>query len=162
MDLVADAGFWGSDLTAAVPEDLLLLDPGATFGDRLRRDLGASLGVMFRLPVLDASLRPESHARTASLRASSQAVLAQRETQRRLSLDLLDRWRVAARRDAAAEGTVARAEDHLVREKSLYAAGTLTLLELLDARGLLDDARARLSEARFEHRLARLEAEARW
>ncbi|HYV51169.1 MAG TPA: TolC family protein, partial [Dongiaceae bacterium] len=161
-DFFLDAGFWGSDLTAWVPPDLQFEDPGATFGDRLLRDLGASMGVTFRLPVLDASLSPETHARAASLRAASLAVAIQRDTQRRLSLDLFDRWRTAAERYAAAGTTVGLADDHLIQQKSLYAAGALTTLELLDARRLLVDARARLAEARFEKRLARMEAEARW
>ncbi len=43
VDLSADAGVWGSDLTRTVPENLSSVDPQATFGDRLRRDLGASV-----------------------------------------------------------------------------------------------------------------------
>jgi len=51
--------------------------------------------------------------------------------------------------------------ENLLRLRSLQASGSATLLELLDARTTLDDTRARLAQARFDARLARLEAEER-
>src|SRR5580765_8172528 len=80
---------------------------------------------------------------------------------RRAALELLDRWRDAARRVARARASVAVAEENLLRLRSLHASGAAPLLELLDARRQLDDTQARLAEARFDARLARLEAEQR-
>ena len=54
---------------------------------------------------------------------------------------------------------VERAETNLLRVKSLYVAGATGLLDLLDARRLLDDARERLADARSENRAAQHEAE---
>jgi outer membrane protein TolC len=92
----------------------------------------------------------------ADLRAQSIASEA-----RRAALELLDRWRDAARRVARARASVAVAEENLLRLRSLHASGAAPLLELLDARRQLDDTQARLAEARFDARLARLEAEQR-
>ena len=80
---------------------------------------------------------------------------------RRAALELLDRWRNATRRVTRAEASVALAEENLLRLRSLHASGSAPLLELLDARRQLDDTRIRLAEARFDARLARLEAEER-
>jgi len=51
-----------------------------------------------------------------------------------------------------------RAEENLLRLRSLYAGGGAGLLELLDARRELDDARALLADARFEARQAHYQA----
>ena len=85
----------------------------------------------------------------------------QTDAQMRGVLDLLDRWRSAERRRQEAESMAERAETNLLRGKSLYAAGATGLLDLLDARRTLDDARERLAEARAQCRAARLEAETR-
>ena len=53
----------------------------------------------------------------------------------------------------------ALAESHERRVHSLYLAGAVSLLELLDARSVLEDARDRLEDARDELHLALLEAE---
>jgi outer membrane protein TolC len=76
-------------------------------------------------------------------------------------LDLLDRWRSAAHRLRAQQDMVERSETNLLRVKSLYIAGATGLLDLLDARQLLDEARARLADARAENRMAQMEAETR-
>ena len=161
MTLVLDAGLWGTDLTSSVPEELRAAQPGATFSDRLRRDLGASAALRFHLPLLDPAAPHDVAGRAAAgaaavLRAQSVAAEA-----RRAALELLDRWRDAARRASRAEASVALAEENLLRLRSLHASGAAPLLELLDARRELDDTRARLAGARFDARLARLEAEER-
>jgi outer membrane protein TolC len=134
LDLDADAGLAGADLTRAVPPDLREQDPDATLGDRIRRDLGASVAFHFRLPVLDKSAARHGRAKSETLRAARARVAAERENQIRIALDLLSQWRFAYRRMANAERSRVRAEDALLRVKSLYAAGATTLLDLLDAR----------------------------
>jgi outer membrane protein TolC len=160
VDLSADAGLWGSDLTTAIPPDVRASNPNATFSDRLRRDLGASVALEFRRQVLDATRTSTARARGANLGASHDRVnlsLAERE---RLIRDLLTHWRSAAERLNAAAEAEKRADEHMLRMESLYAGGGATLLEVLDARQVMDDAAARASEARAQLREARYEAEA--
>jgi outer membrane protein TolC len=161
LALALDAGLWGTDLTSSVPEELRAQQPGATFADRLRHDLGASLALRFRLPLVDPGAPHDVAGRSAAsegaaLRAQSAAAEA-----RRAALELLDRWRDAVRRVSRAEASVGLAEENLLRLRSLHASGSAPLLELLDARRELDVTRVRLAEARFDARLARLEAEER-
>jgi outer membrane protein TolC len=160
-ELSADAGLAGTDLTAAVPPDLKAEDPQTSFGDRLRRDLGASVALGVSRPLLDATVGPTIEARHAGVQAASLRRSVESDSQRRAALDLLDRWRNAAGRLNAQQEMVERAETHLLRVKSLYVAGATGLLDLLDARQILDEARARLADARAESRMAHMEAEAR-
>jgi outer membrane protein TolC len=160
-DLSADAGLAGTDLTTAVPPDLKAEDPQATWGDRMRRDLGASVSLGFNRPLLDATVPPTIEARRAAAQAAALQRSVESDTQRRVVLDLLDHWRSAAHRLRAQQGMVERAETNLLRVKSLYIAGATGLLDLLDARQILDEARARLAEARAENRMAQMEAETR-
>ncbi len=161
VDLAVDAGLSGSDLTTLVPPSVKATYPDADFGDRLRRDLGASLALVFRIPFWDTAAAPGTAARQASMRASGLRLNAIRGEQYRLALDLLARWREGSTRLRACQATVQRAEEHVLRSKSLYAAGALTLMELLDARRSFDEARQRLTDARFESRIARFEVEVR-
>jgi outer membrane protein TolC len=161
MEVAADAGLVGADLAHAVPPDLRSLHPGATLTDRLQRDLGASLSLQFHRPLLDRSAASATEARDASSRAQDLRWSAELEAQRRLGLELLARWRSAAMRYSVARDVAARADEHRLRIESLHAAGSASLLELLDARRALDDARARLTDARAEALGARLETEAR-
>jgi outer membrane protein TolC len=157
--LIADAGLAGADLTSPVPEDLRASNPDATFSDRLRRDLGASVAVQVKRPIADPAARSILRAREESLRAAT----LRRETAlaraRREVLDLLDRGRTATDRSQLAREAAGRADENLLRLRSLYAAGDVGLLELLDARRQLDEARERLADARFEARQAHFEAE---
>jgi outer membrane protein TolC len=159
VTLAADAGLWGTDLTRAVPPDLAASHPGATFSDRLRRDMGASLGVRFQRAVHDPFTPPTVRARDQDVRAADTRAAAASAERTRVALDLLERWRNAQERLALANASTARAEQHLLRLRSLYAAGASTLLELLDARRQLDDARGRRADARRDTRLARWERE---
>jgi outer membrane protein TolC len=161
LSLALDAGLWGADLTTSVPPNLIETNPNATFSDRLARDLGASAALRFSLPVTDPGARHDVAGRTAAASAADlRAVTAQNEA-RRQALELLDRWRDASLRVTRARASVALAEENLLRLRSLHASGAATILELLDARNTLDDTRVRLAEARFDARLARLEAEER-
>jgi len=161
VSLAADAGLAGTDLTAAVPEEFRAAHPGATFPDRLRRDLGASAGVQLKLPVLDGGAPHQVAARRAALDAASLRRSSAAELADRAAVELLARWRAASQRREVALASAHRAEDHLLRMRSLYAAGATTLLELLDARRVLDDARERLAQARADVRLAVYESEVR-
>jgi outer membrane protein TolC len=157
----ADAGLAGTDLTTTVPPDLEAENPGATFADRLRRDLGASGTVDFKKPIADPTVGPTITARRRDLEASDLRVANETETQRRIRRDLLARWQAAARKLAIAEASADQAADHVLKMRSLYNAGTSTLLELLDARRVLDETLDRRAEARAENRAARFELEAR-
>ena len=161
VSFALDAGLWGSDLTTAVPEDVRATNPDATFGDRLWRDAGASAALRFHLPVVDPGAAHDVAARTAATSAADLKATTTEGEARRQALELLDRWRDASLRVTRARASVALAEENLLRLRSLHASGSATLLELLDARNALDDAYIRLSEARFDARLARLEAEER-
>ncbi|HTM57732.1 MAG TPA: TolC family protein [Candidatus Udaeobacter sp.] len=160
FDLAADAGLWGSDLTHVVPEDLRATHPGATFEDRLHRDLGASVSFDFKKPVLDASVRPRVEARRANQTAASVRAESAHLERERFARDLLTRWRVASQKLEISRGSTARAQQHVLRLESLYSGGAATLLELLDARDALDDALEREADARADLRRARSEAEA--
>jgi len=156
-----DAGLWGADLTAPVPPNLRETNPNATFSDRLARDLGASAALRFSLPLIDPGAPHDVAGRTAAASAAELRAATLQGEARRQALELLDRWRDASLRVTRARASVALAEENLLRLRSLHASGAATILELLDARNTLDDTRVRLAEARFDARLARLEAEER-
>ncbi|HEY3215472.1 MAG TPA: TolC family protein [Candidatus Eisenbacteria bacterium] len=156
-----DGGLAGTDLTRAVPPDLRESNPDATFADRLRRDLGTSVSMQVSLPVRDPSLAPALKARRAAAEAAGIRRESERGTQQRIALDLAATWRDAFHRLGLARLSAARADEHLLRTKSLHAAGAISLLELLDARSLVDDARERLAEVRADGRRARAFAELR-
>jgi hypothetical protein len=161
MSFALDAGLWGADLTHKIPPDLVASDPNATLSDRFRRDLGASAALHFHLPVVDPGARHDVAGRTAAATAAELRATTTQNEARRQALELLDRWRDASLRVTRARASVALAEENLLRLRSLHASGAATILELLDARNTLDDTRVRLAQARFDARLARLEAEER-
>ena len=161
LALALDAGLWGSDLTTPVPPDVKASNPNATFSDRLSRDLGASAALKFSLPVTDPGALHDVAGRTAAATAAELRATTTQNEARRQALELLDRWRDASLRVTRARASVAIAEENLLRLRSLHASGAATILELLDARNALDDTHLRLAQARFDARLARLEAEER-
>jgi len=161
LSLALDAGLWGADLTTAVPPDLKASNPNATLSDRLSRDFGASAALKFSLPVTDPGARHDVAGRTAAASAAELRATTVQGEARRQALELLDRWRDASLRVTRARASVATADENLLRLRSLHASGAATILELLDARNTLDDTRTRLAQARFDARLARLEAEER-
>ena len=159
-DLTADAGLLGSDLTRLIPDDLRASTPGATFEDRLRRDLGASIGIELKRPLLDASRARRVAARERAAEGGELRAAAVRSEREQFGYDLLTHWRVAAARLDSARASADRAERHVLRLESLFAGGAASLLELLDARQVLDDALGRAADARADLRRARYEAEA--
>jgi outer membrane protein TolC len=74
---------------------------------------------------------------------------------------LLAEWRTAARQLDATRQTSERAERNLLKVKSLYSAGATTLLDLLDARRVYDDARERLAAAQEANRAVQFQVEDR-
>lgn len=156
-----DAGLAGADLTHAVPPDFAADNPGATFADRLWRDVGASAAVHLRLPVSDPAVGAGARAREATARADGVRVAAEVTRLRRDTLSLLAHWRAAYRRFETARRTAERAEANLLRVKSLYSAGGTRLLDLLDARSVYEESRTRLADARQDTRWLRFQAEDR-
>ena len=159
LEATADAGLAGTDLTRTVPPELRAMHPNATLRDRLRRDLGASLALDLTLPLIQRGNAATVAARAADLRAALLRLEAARRSGRQAALDLLARWRSGARLLASNREAGTLAEAHVRRVHSLYLSGAATLLELLDARRVLEDALDRLEDARAELNLALLETE---
>ncbi len=159
VDLVLDAGLAGTDLTEVVPPDLAASHPGATLADRLRRDLGASAGFRFHLPFLDPGLRQSIRARGAAVDAAAARLEAERTLQETRSRVLLGQWTAAHERLQLARRATGRADRNLLLLKSLYAAGSTPLLDLLDARRQSEEARLRLTDTTLELRDLRFQAE---
>lgn len=155
-----DAGIAGTDLTAWVPAEMRAEDPSATFVDRLRQDLGASVSIDFHRGLITPTLGPAVDARRSAAEAAHIRSASTIALQERNALDLLDRWHAASRAFRKTRSTVGRSELNLIRTKSLYIAGAAGILDVLDARRTLDDARERLVDARAQSRNARIEAEA--
>lgn len=161
VELAVDAGIAGADLTRAVPENLSASDPGATFSDRLRRDLGASAAIRVHMPVLGTATRPAVRAREDALHAARVRSGSEAAAQRRTATVLIDQWGTASRQLAAADVTSQRAERSLLKVKSLYSGGATSLLDLLDAWRTYWDARERVEDAREQERVARFLVEDR-
>src|SRR5262245_50085236 len=70
LDFSLDAGLAGTNLTQAVPDELLAEDPDATFADRLRRDLGASASINFKAPQRGKQERLMAESKAAAARAA--------------------------------------------------------------------------------------------
>jgi outer membrane protein TolC len=151
-----DAGLWGSDTTRWVPGDYAASHPGASFGDRLRRDLGSSFTFGFSLPIFDSG------------------VFAARVAESRLALEQA-RQRVAAE-NAGAALRLARAEraleraygqyqllvaaepqarDAYLEAESRYRGGTASYLEVLDAFSASVDTAVAAAQAELAYRTAR-------
>ena len=161
LEAGADAGMAGTNLNELVPRELRTENPGATFGDRLRRDAGASISLRIARNLFDPTLAPAADSRRLAARAAALRAVTEADTQERSALDLLDDWHAAWQRLEEARRSVARAEDNLLRMKSMYAAGATGMLDLLDARSVLGDARERLAEARADTRRLSFKAQAR-
>ena len=153
-----DAGLLGTDLTRAVPPDVPPVG-AATFSDRLKRDLGASVTIDFLLPLLQPGVTATIGARESAVRAAELRANLAMNSSRRAALDLLSRWRSAARRLALQRDAASMAELHALRVQSLYLSGSGSLLDLIDARKILDEDRDQLEAARGELLLTRLEGE---
>ena len=111
------------------------------------------------LPLNRPGLGSTVAAREAEFRAAELRLTRARSTARLGALDLLSRWNDGARRLAAAESAAALAESNLLRVRSLYFAGSVSLLELLDSRRAWLDAADREASARHDLHLVFIESE---
>ena len=162
LALVVDAGFWGTDTSRLVPAELRAADPDASFGDRVRRDLGYSLGVSLSWPLFDlGGIRARVAQARIAVRRSDQAVEARRR-ESRLEWEKAE----AAIRTLSREIEILRraapdARDSYLATESRYRGGAASTLEVLDAYAAAVDASVRLSEAVSRYRIARA-VETRW
>jgi outer membrane protein TolC len=132
--LLADAGLWGSDTTHAVPPDFAATHPGATFGDRLRRDLGYSVSLDFSLPLTSfGGIR----ARIAQAELTLQQA---QQSEHATESDAAFEWSLARRVMERAyrqyqllSGAVPEARDAYLEAESRYRGGAGNSLEVLDA-----------------------------
>ena len=157
VGLSVDAGLAGTDLTQVAPPGSD--GSGSDLGDRLRRDLGASLSLDMWLPLNRPGLGSTVAAREADLKAAELRLTRARSVARLGALDLLSRWNDGARRLAAAQSAATLAESNLLRVRSLYFAGSVSLLELLDSRRAWLDATDREAAARHDLHLVYIESE---
>src|SRR5439155_11467844 len=118
---VGDGGLAGAELTSAVPQDFRDAHRDATFTDRLRRDLGASISIQLKRPLADPSLACSRRAREETLRAATLRRLAATARARRDAMDLIGDWRAPGARPDIPRGAEERAQENLLRARSLYA-----------------------------------------
>ena len=156
VGLSVDAGLAGTDLTRIGPRES---GSGNDLGERLRRDLGASVSLDMSLPLNRPGLGSTVAAREAESKAAELRLARARSAARLGALDLLSRWSDGARRLAAAESAAVLAESNLLRVRSLYFAGSVSLLELLDSRRAWLDAADREAAARHDLHLVFVESE---
>ncbi len=163
LSIEANAGLAGSDLTAIVPQDLRVSGRDATVADRLKRDLGASISIHLSHPLFGSTdaISMANGSREEAVRAAALHRDATLEAARRAARNLLERWRAAAEQRDLARSNVTLAEENLLRVRSLYGGGGAGILEVLDGRRQLDEARSRLADAEFEALLAAYEARIR-
>jgi outer membrane protein TolC len=159
LGLSVDAGLAGTDLTRLVPPGVGSEGSRHGLSDRLRRDRGASLSLDLSLPLHPPGLASTIAAREADVK-SAQLRLQRAKSDARLgALDLLARWNDGARRLAATDTAAALAESNLLRVRSLYLAGSVTLLELLDARRAWQDTEDRREAVRNDLHMIMVESE---
>jgi outer membrane protein TolC len=155
LGLLADAGLWGSDTSHAVPPDFVAAHPGATFGDRLRRDLGYSMSVAISWPLTDSGGIRARIAR-AEL-AVKQAQQSERATESEAAFEL-DRARQAMgnayRQYRLLAGATPAARDAYLEAESRYRGGAASSLEVLDAFAKSIDTAVRAADAELAYRAA--------
>jgi outer membrane protein TolC len=156
LSLTADFGFLGSDTTRLVPASLRASDPDATFGDRLRRDLGYSMGLFFTWPAWDfGAIRARLRQAELKLQSARQNVVFQTSEARRqralAESTLRNVWeQIRILTDASPA-----ARDSYLEAESRYRGGAATALEVLDSYAASVDAVVKLAEARSRYRVAR-------
>jgi outer membrane protein TolC len=156
LSLTADAGWAGTGLSHWGPAELA---PNGTLSDRLRQDAGASLALELSRPLIIPGSDVTVSAREASLGAARARLERVRREARRTAFDLLGRWWYAARDLPPLQQAAGQAESNLLRAQSLYVAGSLPLLDLLDARRVLEQSDDRAEDAISRLELARAQAE---
>lgn len=134
LTLLADAGLWGSDTTQFVPTDYAATHPGATFGDRLRRDLGYSVTLNFYLPLTGFG------AIRARIAQAALAVEQAQKNQHATETQAAYEWNLARKVMGRAfrqyqmfSGAEPVARDAFLEAESRYRGGAGSSLEVLDA-----------------------------
>jgi outer membrane protein TolC len=155
LSLTVDFGFWGSDTSRLVPASLLAADPHATFGDRVRRDAGYSLGLSMTWPVWDrGGVRARVRQAELKLESARQNVtLQKREAQRQWSQAQAMQQNVYQQIEILSQAAPA-ARDSFLEAESRYRGGSATSLEVLDAYAASVDAAVKLSQALSRYRVA--------
>ncbi|MCA1664306.1 MAG: TolC family protein [Myxococcales bacterium] len=154
IDIMADAGFWGSGFTD---------DPmGLGFAGRLRNDAGASVTLSFSWAFFDfgiyrARLR---QARLALDQAHANQLVAFRLARLASRRAAADRSDLFAELQARARA-VPTARDSYLESESLYRGGAGTALEVLDAYTQWIDTQAAYEDALLRYRVAEATA-LRW
>ncbi len=152
----ADAGLWGSDTTRWVPNDFSATHPGASFGDRLRRDLGYSFTLGFSLPIFDsgvfAARIAESHLALDQARQRVRAEDASARLQLKQAERALER---AYRQYEILVAARPEARDAYLEAESRYRGGTASYLEVLDAFSASVDTAVAAVQAELAYRTAR-------
>jgi outer membrane protein len=158
----ADAGLWGSDTEHLIPPDLEASHPGATLGDRLRRDAGYSLSLNFAWPLWDTGAIRARIAESENVYRQAELV---REVERRRARLEWDRARTVMgdvyRQIEVLSRAVPGARDSYLEAESRYRGGAATSLEVLDAYAALIDTQVRLADAAMRYRIAQA-IEIRW
>ncbi len=155
MTLRADAGIWGSDPLHPVPDEYAAAHPGATFVDRLQRDLGYSLTVAVHLPLFDTGGVDARIAQAELGLEQARRQLEAARVQARLELaqarqalaDAYDRYRLLS--DA-----VPVARDAYLDAESRYWGGAATAREVLDAFAAAVSATVDATQAELAYRQA--------
>ncbi|HXM79746.1 MAG TPA: TolC family protein [Thermoanaerobaculia bacterium] len=160
--LTADVGFLGSDTSRWIPADLLAADRNATFGDRLRRDAGYSVGLSLTWPVWDLGAI-QARIRQAELRqksAQQNIVFQKREAARQWAQAQTALATVYSLIQILTESAPA-ARDAYLEAESRYRGGAATAFEVLESYVASVDAAVRLNEAISRYRIAQALA-VRW
>ena len=160
--LTADVGFLGSDTSRWIPADLLAADRNATFGDRLRRDAGYSVGLSLTWPVWDLGAM-QARIRQAELRqksAQQNIVFQKREAARQWAQAQAALVTVSSLIHILTESAPA-ARDAYLEAESRYRGGAATAFEVLESYVASVDAAVRLNEAISRYRIAQALA-VRW
>ncbi len=158
----ADTGFWGSDTEHLIPQDLKASHPGATFGDRLRRDAGYSVSLNLSWSIWDSGA---IQARIAQSRLELGQARQRRDVEwkhARLEWEKARENRANAYRQIETlSDAIPVARDSYLEAESRYRGGAATSLEVLDAYASSVDAAIRLAQASLRYRLAQA-LELRW
>ena len=162
LDLSADVGFWGSDTSRLVPADLKAMDPNATLADRIRRDAGYSVSLVFSWPIFDfGAVRARVAQADLELKQARQKIVAARSNVRMNWERARAALKTLAREIDLLRASAPAARDAYLDAESRYRGGAGTALEVLDAYASSIDAAVRLSDALSRYRIARALA-ARW
>jgi outer membrane protein TolC len=155
LTLFADTGLWGSDTTHAVPPDYAATHPGATFGDRLRRDLGYSLTLDFSMPLTGFGAIRARIAQAELALEQAQKSQHATETQAAFEWSLANRvMERAYRQYQLLSGAEPAARDAYLEAESRYRGGAGSSLEVLDAFSKSIDTAVRAVGAELAYRQA--------